>query len=213
MPQVSLSEFIAAVQAGDLVSFPTDTVPALASRPDRGDRIFHLKQRSQTKPLILMGANLQDLLPYVTYTPAELTIWSEVVEQHWPGPLTLVLPASDRVPLVMNPQQTGTIGIRVPNHPLARYLLERTGPMATTSINRSGQPPLETMTNIAQQFPEVTILSKEALGDVYPLLSGTKPPSSDRPQGSGLPSTVIRWQGQGWEILRQGEVQLTDLML
>jgi L-threonylcarbamoyladenylate synthase len=208
MPHVSLSEFIAAVQAGELVSFPTDTVPALAARPDRGDRIFHLKHRSQTKPLILMGANFHDMLPYLTTTPAELALWQAMVDQHWPGALTLVLPASDRVPLVMNPQQTGTIGLRVPDHPLARYVLERTGPLATTSLNRSGEPPLETFTDIAQQFPEVLLLSPAALADLYPLLQGTAPPPANQPQGSGLPSTVIRWQGQGWQMLRQGDVQL-----
>lgn len=57
------------------------------------------------------------------------------------GALTLVLPASDKVPRVMNPQDPTTIGIRVPNHPIARAILAQTGPMATTSVNVSGKPP------------------------------------------------------------------------
>lgn len=208
MPKVSLAEFVAAAQAGDLVSFPTDTVPALASRPDRSEHIYQLKQRSQTKPLILMAANWADLTSYIEGTPDDFATWTTLVNQHWPGALTLVLPATDRVPAAMNPQQTGTIGVRVPDHPLARYLLERTGPMATTSVNQSGSPPLGTMAEIAETFPQIFTLSKDALGDIYPLLAGTKPPAGNQPQGSGLPSTVVRWNPQGWEVLRQGSVNI-----
>ena len=88
-----------------------------------------------------MAANWADLMPYLDGTPEDFATWETLVSQHWPGALTLVLPATERVPGAMNPQQTGTIGVRVPDHPLARYLLERTGPLATTSVNRSGQPP------------------------------------------------------------------------
>lgn len=208
MPQASLTDWIAAVQAGALVSFPTDTVPALATRPEAGDRIYQTKQRDPAKPLILMGASLSDLLPYVVGSPAELNQWSEVTQRHWPGALTLVLPASDRLPLAMNPEQTGTVGVRVPAHPLARYLLERTGPLATTSVNRSGHPPLETMAAIEAEFPEVITLTPASLTEIYASLTGAFPPAAEQPQGSGLPSTVVGWQDQGWQVLRQGAVTL-----
>ena len=207
MPNVSLTELVAAVQAGELVSFPTDTVPALAAQPESGDRIFAAKERSPDKPLILMGASLGDLLPYVTGSEAELTQWSAIAAQHWPGALTLVLPASGRLPAAMNPQNTGTVGLRVPNHPLARHLLAHTGPLATTSANRSGQPPLETMAAIAASFPQVFTLTAAAQAEIYHALGGKVPPD-DQPQGSGLPSTVARWQGDGWEVLRSGAVTL-----
>lgn len=208
MPKVSLAEFVAAAQAGDLVSFPTDTIPALACRPDRGEHIYQLKQRSPTKPLILMGACWSDLLPYVTGTCDEISAWENLVQQHWPGALTLVLPATERVPPAMNPEKTGTIGVRVPDHPLAQYLLERTGPLATTSVNRSGSPPLKTMAEIADRFPTIFTLSRDALGSIYPLLTGTKPPAEDHPQGSGLPSTVVQWANSEWQMVRQGAVKI-----
>ena len=208
MATVSLAEFVAAAQAGDLVSFPTDTVPALASRPDRSEHIYQLKHRSSSKPLILMAANWHDLHPYIAGTPDDFATWEPLINQHWPGALTLVLPATDRVPQAMNPEQTGTIGVRVPDHPLARYLLDRTGPLATTSVNQSGHPPLETMAEIAATFPQIFTLSKDALGAIYPLLAGTKPPAEGKPQGSGLPSTVVRWTNHGWEVLRQGSVNI-----
>lgn len=203
MPQVSLDTFIDQVRAGQaLASFSTDTVPALAAKPDQGDRIYAAKERPADKPLILMGATWDDLAPYVVGTAAEQAAWQQVTAQHWPGALTLVLPASDRVPPPMNPLGTGTLGIRVPNHPLARYLLARTGPLATTSVNRSGQPPLEIMAAIEAQFPQLLTLCDQAIttieGEIGPIL----------PMVSGLPSTVVRWTGTGWEVLRQGAVVL-----
>ncbi|HEY9761277.1 MAG TPA: L-threonylcarbamoyladenylate synthase [Trichocoleus sp.] len=209
MPQVSLSELVTGARSGQaLVSFPTDTVPALAARPDQSGLIYQAKQRSQDKPLILMGSTLDELLPYVVGTAEEIALWRQVADQHWPGALTLVLPTSSQAPPEMNPQQTGTLGIRVPDHPLARYILAQTGPLATTSANRSGQPPLQTLGEIAEQFPEVLILSPEALQALENEVGDMLDDPNEQPSGSGLPSTVARWAGQGWEILRQGAVQL-----
>lgn len=64
MAQVSMAALVAAVRAGNwLISFPTDTVPALASRCDRGELIYAAKERQPSKPLILMGANPEQLWP------------------------------------------------------------------------------------------------------------------------------------------------------
>lgn len=207
MPQVSLGELVAAVQTGELVSFPTDTVPALAARPEAGDRIYTAKERNPDKPLILMGASFDELWPYIDGTEEELAQWSAIAAQYWPGALTLVLPASDRLPPAINPQQTGTVGLRIPNHALALHLLGHTGPLATTSANRSGEPPLETMAAIEASFPQVFTLDRAAQAEIYALLR-TEVPAADRPQGSGLPSTVVRWKKDGWEVLRSGAVAL-----
>ncbi|MEB3356909.1 MAG: L-threonylcarbamoyladenylate synthase [Synechococcales bacterium] len=211
MPQVSLADLITAGQAGDrLISFPTDTVPALAVRPDRAELIFTAKQRSATKPLILMGACAEDLWPYTAGSKDEVRVWREVVDRYWPGALTLVLPASDRLPLAMNPTDPTTIGIRVPDCAIARHILERTQPLATTSVNRSGQPPLQTIAAINAEFPEVLTLSPQDLADLARSLPdfarGT--PDSTVESASGKPSTVVKWTGQGWEVLRQGAIAL-----
>lgn len=203
MPQVDFANLVEQVRRGAaLASFPTDTVPALAARPDQGDRIYATKERPPDKPLILMGATLDDLLPYVKGTAAEIAVWRQMTETYWPGALTLVLPASDRLPPQMNPLQTGTLGIRVPDHALARHILAHTGPLATTSVNRSGQPALADMRDIAAQFPELLLLSQGAIAALKPQLG------SFSLTASGVPSTVIRWQSDGWEVLRQGSVQI-----
>lgn len=207
MVQVDVSSYLAALRAGELVSFPTDTVPALAAYPDASDLIYHLKQRSSAKPLILMAASLEPLLPYVAGEAAELAVWQGMAQRYWPGALTLVLPTSDLLPGAMNPLATGSLGLRVPAHPLARYILQRSGPLATTSVNLSGSPPLQTMADIQAQFPQVSTLSQKAITEIYAQW-GSTPPALDRPQGSGQPSTVIAWQNQAWQVLRQGSIEL-----
>lgn len=207
MPQVSLSTLVAHAKAGDrVISFPTDTVPALAVRPDRADLIFAAKQRSQEKPLILMAAEANDLWPFVQGDAEAQQIWQRVANQYWPGALTLVLPASDRVPSAIHPTDPTSIGLRVPCHPAARAILAQTGPLATTSANLSGQPPLETMTAIADQFPEVLLLSPEELSHLIPASTVTEKQGSE--SASGVPSTVIKWSNSTWQVLRSGAVKL-----
>jgi L-threonylcarbamoyladenylate synthase len=194
MTQVSLIDLIAGARAGFLVSFPTDTVPALAGLPEKAELIFAAKQRSQDKPLILMAADAEDLWPYVKGSEQEYKIWQEIVDKYWPGALTLVLPASAWVPKVMNPTDSTTIGIRVPKSAIAQNILAQTGPLATTSANVSGQPPLQTMAEIAAQFPDVlTLAETECQGETPEI---------------GVPSTVVKWTGINWQILRQGAVRL-----
>jgi L-threonylcarbamoyladenylate synthase len=207
MASVSLTELISGARSGKfVVSFPTDTVPALAVRPDCSDRIFAVKQRSLTKPLILMGASADDLWRYVSGTQAERNMWQQVADQHWPGALTLVLPASDRLPIEMNPHDSTTIGIRVPNHAIARHILTETGPLATTSANLSGQAPLLTASEINAQFPDVLLLSPTDLKNLARKLQFDK--TANPEAGTRVPSTVVKWESGNWQILRQGQIVL-----
>jgi L-threonylcarbamoyladenylate synthase len=185
---------VSAAQTGQLIAFPTDTVPALAAVPDAAAKIYEAKQRALEKPLILMAASAEDLWPFVQGDVRSRSLWEAVASQHWPGAVTLVLPKGDRVPPAVNPETPATIGVRVPNWPLALEILKQTGPLATTSLNLSGQPPLENLDEISQVFPSV-LTPARALWRL--------PPSTNR-----IPSTVAQWQGEGWSILRQGSVIL-----
>jgi L-threonylcarbamoyladenylate synthase len=205
MPQVSLAALIAAAQSGSqLVSFPTDTVPALAVRPDCSSLIFAAKQRSAAKPLILMAGDADDLWKYVRGSDAELAQWQQTAAQYFPGALTLVLPASEHLSTEMNPTNPTTIGVRVPNHPIARHILRQTQPLATTSVNRSGEPPLLTIEAINEQFPEVLTLSPDEFARLEREFA-----SAWKVAATGLPSTVVQWTGAGWKVLRQGEVSIS----
>ncbi len=198
MPYVSLQEYVKAVQAGSVVALPTDTVWGLAVLPEHSPSLYALKQRSLEKPLILMGASAADLWPYIMMDIGE---WQKMTDRHWPGQLTLVVPASSKVPLGMHPQTPDTIGVRVPAHPITRQVLALTGPLATTSANLSGQPPLMSADQVLSQFSQVYGLD----GTTIQSMLGTH---SVMPVPSGLPSTVARWQSPQWEILRQGTVYL-----
>lgn len=192
MVLVSQAELIERAIRGQVVSFPTDTVPALAVKPKQAQLIYQLKQRSAKKPLILMAASLEDLEPYIEQDCQTKSGWKAIAEEYWPGALTMVLAASKLVPIEINQTQTKTIGIRIPNHPQTQEILNQTGVMATTSANISGQNALLTSKEIEQTFPAIAILAD------------TNPTKN---QGSNSPSTIVQWQeGQNWQILRQGSV-------
>jgi L-threonylcarbamoyladenylate synthase len=195
MTIVSQAELITGAIAGKIVSFPTDTVPALAVKPELAESIFQLKQRGSEKPLILMGASLADLLPYLDDRDGKLNNCWQSIERYIPGALTLVLAASSLVPPAMKPQTPNTIGIRIPDNDIACTILQQTGALATTSANLSGLPPLETMNEIDRAFPNILVLDRGEL-------------DNQQVMGSGLPSTVAKWTETGWQILRQGSVYL-----
>lgn len=178
---------------GAAALFPTDTLPALAARPEAAAQLWELKGRPSHKPVILMGAELRELLEPlgVPVLPA----WQALAEAHWPGGLTLVLPARGPLLEQLNPGGT-SLGLRVPACPMALELLRLTGPLATTSANRSGEPPCLTAREAHERFPEV------------PLLGPTPWPA-----GSGQASTVVTWtDASRWQLLRQGSVALPAAM-
>ncbi|MDY6901006.1 MAG: L-threonylcarbamoyladenylate synthase [Cyanobacteriota bacterium] len=194
MTQVSIADLVAGVKQGRVISFPTDTVPALAALPEKAESIFTVKQRSLDKPLILMAADPEQIWNFVVGSKEEYDIWQLVADKYWGGALTLVLPASPKVPSCMNPNNPSTIGVRVPQSDIACRVLAQTGPLATTSANLSGKPPLQTIDEIEAEFPNVlTLETAEHDSKTLPI---------------GIPSTVAKWDDGKWQILRQGAVHL-----
>ena len=191
MALVSLAALVAGARSGKSVSFPTDTVPALAVRPDRSGDIFKLKERSPDKPLILMAASWQEFLPFIDVENPALVTWQQTASKYFAGAVTLVLPASDRG-CQLN-QGFTTLGLRIPDSKTAIAILQQTGAMLTTSANKSNQPPLRKMTEINEIFPNVL-----TLGDAINI---------NELSGSGLPSTVVEWTADNWLVRRQGAVR------
>jgi len=124
---LDLAEAAAALGRGEVIGFPTDTVYGLAVRPGFESRVYDIKRRPQGMPLILMAASPDQLSGLVEVD--RRARW--YMDRWWPGPLTLVLPA----------EAGGTLGVRVPDHPLALELLRLAGPLLTTSANLHGEPP------------------------------------------------------------------------
>lgn len=185
--------------AGAVALMPTDTLPALIASPEHASKIWELKARPVSKPLILMGADLQQLLPVLGLPWHDE--WLALAERGWPGALTLVLPARGRVVEWLHPGGRD-LGLRIPACPLARELLRHAGPLATTSANLSGQSPATTAEQARRAFPSLPLL-------------GPLP----WPPAGGQASTVLAWQapagsGSGcWRVVRSGAFLPEDLRL
>ena len=172
---------------GGAAVIPTDTVPGLAIAPRQADDIWRLKRRPADKPLILMGASVEALLRHAQAPCRDDA--RRLAERHWPGALTLVVPAHGEVLQALNPGGT-CLGLRIPNCELSRELLQRTGPLATSSANPSGDPAATTPEQAALYFPDLPQLGPQP----WPPLSGQA-------------STVITWISSGrWNVLRRGAV-------
>ena len=132
------------ILSGELIIVPTDTVYGLVCRYDSRkavDKIYKLKKRDRKKPLILLGYNWNALKRFVKLTRQQVRVIHELpLQKLWPGPLTLVLPASKHVPVYLN-KRFKTIGIRVPKNRFLLSLLKHCPEkvLASTSANISGK--------------------------------------------------------------------------
>jgi L-threonylcarbamoyladenylate synthase len=175
--------------AGGAALLPTDTLPALAVHPSAAALIWQLKARSADKPLILMGSDPEQL--HAALGQAWRPEWLSQAESTWPGATTLVLPFGGALTAALHPGGA-TLGLRVADCGPLQALLRRTGPLATSSANRSGESPALNLVEALAQFP--------ALPWLEPL---------PWPPASGQASMVLAWRADdghpgSWQVLRQG---------
>ena len=172
---------------GSAALLPTDTLPALAASPRYALQLWNIKERPTNKPLILMGSSKKDVFECVA--PEALEDAKLMAKRYWPGALTMVLPAVGPMVNYLNPGKSN-IGIRIPACEVTLDLLSKTGPLATTSANLSGDYPCMNESESANCFPNLPLL-------------GPIP----WPESSGLASTLAVWNGIGcWQTLRSGAV-------
>lgn len=134
----AIDHAIAALDDRQCIVMPTDTVYGIAARPEHPEAIalvFALKGRREDKPLPVLGGDIVDLEAVVTIDARA----RRVASRWWPGPLTLVLPRASRFDHDLGGGPEAPVAVRIPAHPLARELLARSGPLAVTSANRSGE--------------------------------------------------------------------------
>lgn len=179
----SIAAAVRALMSGQVVAYPSETVWGLAVHPDSAagvNRLLQLKERDPLKPLQVSCADVKGALLLAQAEP-DLTALAEL----WPGPLTVVAPASGRCPPDYAPG--GRVGLRVPDHPVALALLRAAGGLlVTTSCNVSGQAPATTYAAaLAMNLADVVL------------------PDGGVPS-AGLASTVVIVPGG--HILREGSV-------
>lgn len=181
------------LRSGGLVAFPTDTVygvGALAFDGTAIESIYAAKDRPIEKAIPVLIADTEDMekvgldIPRIAY---------RLAARFWPGPLTCVIPKQPALPAAVS--ATSTVGVRVPDHEVARALLRAAGPMAVTSANISSGPNPSTAEEVHDQ-----------LNGRIPLIidGGTTP--------GGVPSTVVDCSTFGLKILREGPVSEQELL-
>jgi len=189
-----LDEAAAVLRRGGLVAFPTETVyglGALALEPFAVRAIYAAKGRAATNPVIVHVLGEDEARPLCARWPIEA---QELVTRFWPGPLTLVLPRTDRVP----DEVTGggpTVAVRAPSHPAARALLARVrAPLAAPSANRSEHVSPTTASHVLRDLN----------GRIDAVLDGGRCPV-------GIESTVVALTAAGPRLLRSGAVPRSAL--
>lgn len=190
---VALKRALKVLQSGGLVAFPTDTVygvGALAFDRKAVESIYTAKDRPIEKAIPILIGDADDLVKISISVP-ELAL--KLAARFWPGPLTLVLPKHPELSEAVS--ASATVGVRMPDHPVARALLRLAGPMAATSANLSGQPSPSTAQEVFTQLG----------GRIALILDGGKTPG-------GVPSTVVDCSGGQLQVLRAGPIPNKEIL-
>jgi len=182
------------VRGGGVIVYPTDTVygiGATATDAAAVERVLAVKGRPSGKPLLVVVHTREAMALVAEKVPPEA---EAVMNAFWPGPLTIVVRAREDLPRALT-GGTGTVGIRIPSHPVTLRLLEVLGlPLVSTSANRSGSTVAPTVASIEAQLGEEI--------DLY-LDAGLLPPSP--------PSTVLDLSGDLPRMVREGAVAVARL--
>ena len=177
------------LKSGLPIIFQTDTLPAIGCLPEFSQIIYDIKKRDSNKPLILMGAENEQLIDYVHESAKE--DYENLAAKYWPGALTMIIPVSENKKSTVT-SKNFTLGLRIPNSHIAQSLIKETGPLLTSSANISGIPGSITAEGISLDLPSVDILG---------------PLPWER--CSGKASTIISWVKHGdWNLIRKGQVSI-----
>lgn len=173
-----------------VIIFPTDTVYGIgASIYDKNsiDEIYRIKGRDFTKPLAVLCANLNQVESFAIVDDKIKLI----ARAFWPGGLTLILNTKEEY---YKFSKEKTIGVRIPNHKLALSLLEKYGPMKTTSVNRSGEIPLN-------DYGIIYNIYHDTVEDIY----------KNNERIEEVASTVIDMTND-MKVIRNGSITLSDIV-
>lgn len=181
------------LENGGVIAFVTDTVWGLGCLPDNKkgvEKIYEIKNRDMSKPLILMSNRKENLLPYVKKVPL---LAENMMNKYFPGALTIVLEKSDRTPDFITSGKN-TVGIRVPDNEFFKVLCSEIngGVLATTSANLSNHPSSKTYEEALNSIGNLADIVYQDYGFTC----------------KGRESTVVFVDETNYKILRQGSVIL-----
>lgn len=190
----SISKAVEFLKNGEVVGIPTETVYGLAANAfdeNAVKGIFTAKGRPSDNPLIVHISDMEMIEDLVKEIP-ELAI--RCAEKFWPGPLTMIMPKSDMIPMITS-GGLNTVGIRMPSHKTAQLVIRKCGfPLAAPSANLSGSPSPTTAKHV---FDDMN-------GRIPCIIDGGF-------SAVGVESTVISFENDGIRLLRPGFVSVEDL--
>ena len=190
---LAIARALEILKVGGLVAFPTDTVygvGALAFDGKAVESIYIAKDRPVEKAIPVLIGDPEDLEKVGMDIPVSA---HRLASRFWPGPLTILVPRRAELPEAVS--STSTVGVRVPDHEVARALLRAAGPMAVTSANISGKQSPVTAEGVYEQLA----------GRIDLILDGGKTPG-------GVPSTLVDCTGVELKVLREGPVRPEELI-
>ncbi|WP_430868598.1 L-threonylcarbamoyladenylate synthase [Demequina aurantiaca] len=191
----SLDAAVHAVQRGEVVVLPTDTVYGVAAdafAPDGVTAVLAAKGRGRQMPPPVLIPDIRTVDGLAREVPPYARA---LMERFWPGPLTVIVLAQPSLAWDLGDTH-GTVALRVPDHPAARALLSRTGPLAVTSANRTGHPAATTAADAQEQLGAAVAVYLDGgpspLGEASTIVDATNP--------------------AGLRIVRDGGVSLADIV-
>ena len=187
-----VDEIVRALQRGEVVGIPTDTVYGLAVMPGNVEAVHalaDLKGRSNQQPIAVLFDDIGGVAPFVEDTAA-----LERIERFWPGALTAILQTRPGLATAAL-TDIGTLGLRQPDDDLARSVIRACGgALAVSSANHTGEPPALSAEEVAEAFGD----------DLLVLDGGARP--------GGAASTVINLAVDPPAVLREGPIDASDVL-
>jgi L-threonylcarbamoyladenylate synthase len=190
-----LNRAVEVLKGGGVVAFPTETYYGLAVDPLNPlalNHLFSLKQRDISKPILTLADDRESLSSLVQDVPI---IYERLMEEFWPGPLTLIFQARVNLPSLLT-AGTSTIGVRQSSHPFARQLLRAFGrPITATSANISGRAAAVDAYEVKAQFGSKIDIVFD--GGRTPGIGG---------------STIVGLDGDSLKFIRKGVISFKDIL-
>ena len=191
---MNISSAIAALQSGNVIVFPTETVYGLgadALNHDAVEKVFQLKGRNPENPIPIIVADQTMLGGLIEKIPP---LAEKLIDHFWPGPLTLVLQARDDTPKHLLNSRRG-VGVRISSHPIATKLVREFGrPLTATSANPSGKQAAPTIEQAENYFS----------GTIDVFVDGGKLPAR-------IGSSVVEIIEDQIKIIREGEISTSQI--